>query len=550
MVLRSIRTIRNIPRLKDISFILLKHGFYQVASLLGAPLRFRVRSFLRLPSAALPLTQVQRLRLAFQELGPTFIKLGQLIASRPDLFPGAMVTEFAKLEDRVSAVPFTSIEEILTKELGGKLTDWFRSIEPAPLATASMAQVHRATLLDGTEVVVKVQKPDVEYVVERDMEILALVAEALAKSEELETFDPQGLVAEVARSLERELNFNFERNALDRVRVNFADDPVMVVPKTYRRLCTPRVLVMDYLGGVSIRKHDPPPEESQRLARECIRILFEMIFRDGYFHGDPHPGNILALPDGRLGWIDFGSMGLFTGEMRNQLVRLLKAILEQDYNQVARRVLKFGKPLGEISHFDFSQDIATRLDPYFGLALGEINLGDLFDTVMELARDHRISITPGLVLMTRCLVLMEGLAHQLDPDLDTMDVLAPLATRYMRERARPDRVVGDVVDHLSDLASTLWEYPQYTSEILRKLSQGQMNVETHVEGVEGLNARLEHSSNTVSQAVIFASLLISSSMVMDLEVGPTVYDLPLLGVLGYAAAGMMGLWTLLRTLKE
>lgn len=549
-MLRSIRTIRNIPRLKDISFILLKHGFYQVGSQLGAPFRLRLRGMFRLPSANAPLTQAARLRLAFQELGPTFIKLGQLIASRPDLFPSVLVQEFTKLEDRVNPIPFADVQAILDRELGTEATARFRRIDPVPLASASMAQVHRATLIDGTEVVLKVQKPDLEKIVERDMEILSLVAEGLAGAEELQAFDPRGIVAEAKRALQRELNFNFERNALERVRANFENDPVLRVPRTYGELSTPRLLVMEFLDGISVRKHRAAPEESKRLARECVRILFEMIFRDGYFHGDPHPGNILVLSDGRLGWIDFGSMGLFTQEMRGRLVRLLRALIARDYVRVARQVLKFGRPLGEISFFDFSQDLASRLDPFFGLSLKEIDVGDLFQTVMDLARDHRISIAPGLVLMTRCLVLMEGLAKQLDPDLDTMEVLAPLATRYVRDRMRPDRVAEEAVDKVAELASTFWEYPQHLAEILRQLSQGRLNMHTEVAGVEGLNARLEHSSNTVSHAVIFASILISSSMVMSLDVGPSVGGAPLIAVVGYVVAGLMGLWTLLRILKE
>lgn len=548
-MLRSIRTIRNIPRLKDISFILLKHGFYQLASQLGAPFRFRVQGILRLPRGDQPTRQVERLRLAFQELGPLFIKLGQLIANRPDLFPPAMVLEFAKLEDRVAAVSFPEIRKAIQRELGADPSQYFAHIDEEPLASASMAQIHRARLLDGTEVVLKVQKPGIEYTVERDMEILALVAEALAGTEDFQTLDPVGLVAEMRRSMERELNFTFERNALERVRKNFDGDPVLTVPRTYSRLSGKRLLVMDYLDGTSIRKCELPQEERKRLARECARVFFQMVFRDGYFHADPHAGNILVLPNGRLGWVDFGSMGLFTNEMRGRLVRILRALLQRDYNKLARQLLKSGRPLGETALFDFSQDLAVRLDPYFGLTLREINVGDLFNTVMELARDHRITMPPGLILMTRALILMEGLTHKLDPDLDTMQELEPLARRYVRDRFRPDNLMEEAGDRLSEFVATLWEYPHYLSEILRKLSQGRLTVETHVQGLEGLNERLEQSSNRISQAVIFASLLVSSSMVMSLERGPTLFDLPLFGVLGYTAAGVMGAWVLFRIVR-
>lgn len=548
-MLRSIRTLRSIPRVKDITLILLKHGVYQVASHLGAPFRLRVRGILRRPFG-MPVRQAERLRLAFQELGPTFIKLGQLIANRPDLFPPAMVQEFTKLENRVAAIPFAEIRKSIEAELGGVASEHFSEIEETPLACASIAQVHRATLRDGTKVVLKVQKPGIERVIARDMEILSLVANALAKVEDFGLFDPEGLVEEVHRSIERELRFNFERNAIDRVRKNFEKDDVMVVPRTFPRLSTDRLLVLECLDGTAIRHYDPPSQkEATRLAKEVTRILFLMIFRDGYFHGDPHASNIMVLKDGRLGWLDFGSMGMFTDEMRHTLMRMLRALLDKDYEKLARQVLHFGRNSGETSRFEFTQDLAMRLDPYFGLTLEEIDLGALFTTILDLARDHRVRISPSLLTMTRCLLLVESLAHQLDPELDTMEAVAPLAKRYLLHQMRPDVVVDDLFSKLSDLGSQILEYPNYATEILRRLSQGQLNIDTHVQGLEGLNERLRESSTTIAQSLIVSSLLVASALVMGLERGPMLWNLNLLGVVGYAIAAVLGLLILLRIVR-
>lgn len=542
---RSLRTIRSIPRLKDISFILLRHGFVQVASHLGAPFAARLTGVLRRPFRT-PMSQVQRLRLAFQELGPIFIKLGQLIANRPDMFPPAMVAEFSRLEGKVDPVPFAEIRQALIEELGGDLDRHFLSIDERAVAAASIAQVHRAVLRDGTVVALKVQRPGIQKIIDRDLEILVLVAEALGRSEEFQIFDPAGLVAEVARAMERELRFSFERNALDRVRENFANDPVLVVPRTYPELCTERLLVMDWIEGVPVRALQPNRAEGRRVARECTRVLFEMIFRDGYFHADPHSSNVMVMPDGRIAFIDFGSMGLLTRELRTRLLRLVDAMLARDYHRLARQVLRVGRAREELSLFEFSQDLAVRLDPYFGLRLREVNLGELFDTIMDLARDHKVTILPGLVSMTRCLVLMEGFAQRLDPDFDTVQEITPHARRYLFDQVRPDRVLSDNLARASELASTVWEYPHYISEILRKLAKGRLHVETHVQGLEGLNERLEHSSDHVSQALIVSSLLVSSALVMGLDQGPRFLDLPLFGLLGYIAAVLWGLWILLR----
>ncbi|MEM7167578.1 MAG: AarF/UbiB family protein [Planctomycetota bacterium] len=547
-MLRSIRTLRSIPRVKDITLILLKHGVYQVASHLGAPFRMRVRGILRSPFGH-PVRQAERLRLAFQELGPTFIKLGQLIANRPDLFPPAMVQEFAKLENRVDSIPFPDIKAAIERELGVPITEHFSDVDEKPLASASIAQVHRATLKDGTKVVLKVQKPGIDRIIDRDMEILALVANALSKVEDFGLFDPEGLVAEVHRSLERELRFTFERNAIDRVRKNFEKDEVMVVPRTFPRLSSDRLLVLECLDGTAIRNYKPPSqEEATRHAREVTRILFLMIFRDGYFHGDPHASNILVLNDGRLGWLDFGSMGLFTSEMRHTLMKMLRALLDRDYERLARQVLHFGRNSGDASRFEFTQDLANRLDPYFGLTLQEIDLGALFTTIVDLARDHRVSMSPSLLAMTRCLVLVESLAHQLDPELDTMEAVTPLARQYLLHQMRPDVVVDDVLSKLTDLASQVLEYPNYATEIMRRLAAGQLNIDTHVQGLEGLNERLRESSTTIAQAMVVSALLVASALVMDMK-GPTLWDLNLLGVVGYTIAAVLGLLILLRIVR-
>ncbi|MCA8961261.1 MAG: AarF/ABC1/UbiB kinase family protein, partial [Planctomycetes bacterium] len=411
-VLRSIRTIRNIPRLKDISWILMRHGLHQVASYLGAPFRLRVFSWIPGLNQKPAPSQATRMRLAFQELGPIFIKLGQLIANRPDLFPQAYVDEFAQLEDRVEPVPFDKIRGVIEEELGAPIEEVFLEVSEKPLASASLAQVHCATTRSGDAVILKVQKPGLQKVIESDLEILGLVAEALAQIGGLGEFDPEGIVAEVARTVEREVDFNFERHAIERVRQNFDGDPVLVVPQTYPALSTKRVLTQERLLGTALRRLDSaslPAEERRRVARECSRILFEMVFRDGYFHADPHASNIMLLHDGRVGFIDFGSMGVFGEELRHRLVKLMRVLIERDFNGVAREVLRIGRPHGgEFHFFHFSQDLASRLDPYFGLSLSETDVPALFATVMSIAREYRIAIVPGFVTMTRCLALMEG----------------------------------------------------------------------------------------------------------------------------------------------
>ena len=312
-MLRSFRTIRNIPRLKDIALVLMRHGLVDVATRLGAPLRSRL--WVPWRDSKTPLTTAERLRLAFQELGPLFIKLGQLIASRPDLFPQPLVREMEKLQDSVGPVPFSEIRAAIAEELGGDPDKLFREITEEPLAAASIAQVHRAVTLEGESVIVKVQRPGIIPIIERDLEILELVGEALAGVPELKEIDPEGLAGELRRSLERELNFHFERNAMARVRRAFSKDSKVQIPRAFPELSTKRLLVMEYIEGTPLSRAEVGPAEGRELARTCARVLFQMILRDGHFHADPHGGNLLRTPDGRVAWIDFGSMGLFTKDL-------------------------------------------------------------------------------------------------------------------------------------------------------------------------------------------------------------------------------------------
>jgi len=542
-VLRSIRTIRNIPRLKNIALVLVRYGLHDVAARLGAPLRSRLR--FRWRASTPQKTTPVRLRLAFQELGPLFIKLGQLIASRPDIFPAPLVAEMEKLQDQVDPVPFEPIRAAIAAELGRDPDTLFRSIDPSPLAAASIAQVHRAVTAAGDAVILKVQRPGIVPVIEHDLEILELVAEALSQIPDLADLDPGGLVAELRRALERELDFHFERNAMERVRAAFEGDESVVIPRTWPELSTRRLLVMEYIEGVSLGRAELAPAEGRRIARDCARVLFLMIFRDGYFHADPHAANLIFTPERRIAWIDFGSMGLFTHELRSRLLQLLRDVVDRDYAALARDILKIGQPREEISYFEFSQDIASRLDPYIGLTLREIDFPRLLSEILDLAREHRISIAPGLIVMTRCLMIIDGLGLRLDPEFNTAGELEPLLRELVEEQMRPDRLIRRLGHQVVGDIQAIAEYPQQFGEILRKLSQGRLRVDTHLQGLERLGRRFEASSNRIVEALIVSSLLVSSSLVMDLPAGPKLWGVSAIGLAGYLFAGLIGVRILL-----
>jgi ubiquinone biosynthesis protein len=337
---------------------------------------------------------------------------------------------------------------------------------------------------------------------------------------------------------------------MERVRAAFEGDETIRIPRTWGRLSTRRLLVMEYMEGEPLSRAVVDRPTGQRVARDCARSLFRMIFRDGHFHADPHAANLILSPDGRVAWIDFGSMGLFTIELRTQLVRMLRAVVSRDYTALARLVLRVGHPRDEIAFFDFSQELATRLDPYFGLTLGEIDFPHLLTELLDLARENQISIAPGLILMTRCLVLIEGVGMRLDPEFNTAEELEPMLRKLVEDQYRPGRIAREVGEHFVDSLMTISEYPQHFGEILRKVSQGRLRVDTHLQGLDRLGRRFESSSNRIVEALIVSALLVSSSLVMDLPAGPKLWGVSALGLAGYVFAGLIGVRILMSMFRR
>ncbi len=501
--MKPLQTLRNLPRLKDISLILARHGLGDLASRLGSGVRVRLFGGRGRPESSFP----HRLRLALQDLGPLYIKLGQLISSRPDIFPPHLVKEMERLRDDVDPIPFEEIKEVLENSLGKKITECFRQVEEQPIASASIAQVYRGITLDGHRVAIKVRKPGIEKLNQRDMGLLDQFAEALARQPESGGFDPHGVVRELRHALENEINFNFERNAIDRIRVAFSDSDEIYIPGTYGAVSSREVLVMDWVDGVPIGRADLDEKQRRKVVRMCARSLFTMIFRHGQFHGDPHPSNIILRPDGRLCWIDFGLTGLLTKELRWRLSKMLRALVERDYEELAQQVLHVGYCHGDADTFALTQSIANRLDPYVGLQLSDVDLPALLKNIIDISTEHRIEIAPGFVRMTRSLVLLEGLTEKLDPGFDTTSELEPLLIELMQEQGT-EGILRRTADQTIDGIETLGELPELLSDALRRATRGRLRVESEIVGMDRLSRRIDGSSRRIVEGVLTSSLLI------------------------------------------
>ncbi len=547
-MLRSLRTLQSIPRMKDIALILGKHGFHQVADALQAPVRSRLRRFLK-REPGLTLHQPQRLRLALEDLGPTFIKFGQMLSTRPDLIPAEYATELGKLQDDVGPEPFESIRDTLSAAFDGGIERRFSEIDPAPLATASIAQVHRATTIDGQSVVIKVRKRGLDRVIRQDLRVLHLLAEFLAGWRDLRLFDPEGVVRYFERSIWRELDFDYERYNLVRMRKNLGPDSRVYVPIVHDSLSTTHILTMEYVEGrkLSSLRENPLPEAEAREISSAIAIsILTQVFEHGFYHADPHPGNFILMKDGRVGLIDFGNVGKCTTEMIDDFLLLIITLIRRNFEGLARWILTHGRPAGELDLKELAAELMDALDPLYGLSLGDIRVGALFSSIFEIIVRNGISLPAHYVHVGRTLVSLEGVLRSCSPGLEILPTVQPYASELFRRRWSPDRLLREVQSEVTELFGSLRAYPRQLGEILSRVAEGRLEVKSSIQELARLDARLEQLSSRVPLAVVISGLLVSSSIFM-LVGGRFGGNLPLVvGIGGYVLAILLGIRLFLR----
>lgn len=546
---RSLKTLRSIPRLKDIAFVLGRHGFHQVASSLQAPLTAHLRRlFKRKPAHTVQ--QPERLRMVLEDLGPTFIKFGQLLSTRPDLLPPAYLRELGKLQDEVKPEPFAKIRENLEREFEGGLEACFRSVDPVPLATASIAQVHRAVTTNGIDVVIKVRKRGLEKVVEQDLVVLGLLVDFLRDWPGFRLFDPEGILRVFEHSIRRELNFDYERNNLMSLRKKLTSDSRVTIPRPYPQLSTSRVLTMEYIEGEKLslyRRRDNPPVQGEESAENLAFCLIKQIFEDGLFHADPHPGNIILMHDNRIGLIDVGNVGRVTPEMMDELIVLLVALVRRDYRRLTRWILKQGQPSKGIDPRELSMDLMEHLEPYYGLTLEEIRVGELFNALFGLVLRFEIRVPPQYVTIGRTLVALEGSIRLCAPKMDALRQVEPYVTKILKARWAPRRVARELETQFAEFASLLKSFPANLSEVLARAAEGRLRVESVHPDVENIEKKLDAISFRVPLALVVAALLVSSSALLCFgHQGNAEFLTWTLGITGLVAALLLGVRLLIK----
>ena len=550
-----IRRRKELVRFRYVMAVLLRHGFgYVVYRLrLGEYLPLGKR-FARREAEEKRISFGERLRLVCEELGPTFVKFGQLLSTRPDIIPPNVVRELAKLQDRVPPFPEEEARRIVEEELGRPVPELFAEFSPEPFAAASMAQVHRASLPDGEKVVVKVRRPGIADEVVTDIGILETIARGCERYiPESRGFYPGDLVKVFRRTIMRELDFTNEARNADRFRHNFEGSEDVSIPAVHWTLTTPRVLVMEDLEGIRVdrvkelEEHGIDPRE---VALKGARAFLQQVFVDRFFHGDPHPGNLSVLPDGRLALVDFGIVGRLDGDLLKELSRVLLAVADWDAARAARHLLRLNLSDEEVDEESFKSDLAYLIETYAGRPLREINLGHVITEMIYISARYRLRVPPDMVMLARALVTVEGVGRRLDPDFDMFAVSRGFARNYLLSLLKPAYLKGRAEEMAGDLAALVRELPSDLQLIVKKATKGRLKIEFQHRGLETFISEMDKSSNRLSFGLIVAALIIGSSLVTLSEKGPHMFGMPTLGLLGFTMAGLLGLWLIIGIIRS
>jgi ubiquinone biosynthesis protein len=535
-------------RYSEIVSILVKYGFVDVVDALH--LRPYLAAGRRILSAfghdghPEP-SRAVRLRLALEELGPTFIKFGQALSTRADLLPSEVIGELTLLQDTVPPLQTGVAENAIEEALGCGISDVFTEFDPEPIAAASIAQVHRATLYSGEVVAVKVRRPGIEQVIEADLAILTDLA-SLAERHwpDAAIYSLDELVAEFARTIRREQDLVREGRLIERVASQFAGDPAVRFPRVCWPLSTAAILTMEFLDGVKVSAvgtEQAPELDPQLVARRGADVVLKQILVNGLFHADPHPGNILVLPGSIVAFVDFGIVGRINRQMRDWLAETIIAIGQRDAERLTEIVVTVATPLRPVNTSELTRDLEEMLDLYSNLALGDLSLRALFTSITDAMGRHRLKLPADLLLLIKSVTTIEAVGRQLDPTFKIVEHATPLVQSLIEQKYTPAALALRTADGGREVLSALRAVPANLAEITRRIRADGMQVQFVHRNLDFFVREMDRSSNRLSFAVVIAAIVIGSSIIVHAAVGPQVLGYPVLGLAGFLTAGVLGI---------
>jgi ubiquinone biosynthesis protein len=550
MLRETLSMVRDLSRLHEISSVLIRYGWGDVVRLLGVSNLLERAGRLLHWHTSNEITQLDlpvRIRLALTELGPTFVKLGQILATRVDVFPPAWIIEFERLHSHVPPVPFERLRPGLEGVWGGPVETVFAGFDVEPFAAASIAQVHRARLPDGTPVVVKVRRPDILPKIEADLRILGHLARLMElQMPDLRRYRPAQIVGQLKRSLLREFDLVKEARNLESFAERFKDDQTVHIPRVYWQYCAETVNVQEELVGVpgtDFARARAEGFDLELLAARGADAVLQMILIDGYFHADPHPGNVVYMPGNRLGLLDFGMVGRITDSRREQLIDFLEALIHKDEVGMLN-VLTLWSGDAEIDEEHLAYDISEMVFGYDNLTLKDIRIGALLSEVTGVMRDNHLALPPDLTLLFKAIITLEGLGHQLDPEFHMVDHLTPFVRRVMEARYSPQALARRARRGLKEIAEIVVGLPRDVARLFRMARRGRLRVDLDLKRLDHFGLQLNQAANRLTMGILTASLVVGSSIIMTVQGGPELFGLPLFGLLGFVVAFFNSVWIL------
>jgi ubiquinone biosynthesis protein len=572
MLWQALMAARDLGRLHEIASILIRYGFGDMVRRMGlANALERTGRALRWNEAA-ELAQLEppaRVRRAMEEMGPTFVKLGQILATRVDLFDPEWIEEFSKLQDEAPPAPYAEVYQQLTEDLGAPPEEVFAAFDPEPLAAGSIAQVHRARLADGSEVVVKVRRPGVRAVIEADLRWVARLAEATETGNtELRHFHWREVVRQFNQSLRRELDFAAECRHAERIAANFAGYtdadsatpaepvsgvglvaephaliPLIVIPKVYWQWTGERVCVQEYIDGIpgrDLAAVERAGLDRKVLARRGVNAVLKMIAVDGLFHADPHPGNVFYLTGNRIAFIDFGMVGRLTDERRDQLIHLLLGLVQHEPALVANVLLDWtGNSV--VNEDALMAEIQAFVDQHIGMPLKQLKLATMLADLVAILRSHQLYLPPDLALFIKAFISLEGMGRELDPELDLAGEAIPKLREALLVRYAPAAMAKRGWHAASEISKLMSDLPRDLSQLLRSARRGRLELHIDVGHLKHVGDQLDGATNRLIVGIIVASIIVGSSVVMTVSGGPTLFGLPFFGLLGFIFATIGGI---------
>ena len=537
-------------RYRDIATAFTKNGFGYFVRELGLDRVFSLprRLLVNRDQNLEDKTVGERIRQFLEDLGPTFIKVGQLASTRPDLIPKDIRMELSKLQDHISPVPFEQVRKIIEDELEGEREELFYSFEESPLGVASIGQVHEAVLPTGEKVAVKVQRPNVGKQVHIDLEILHEMAERAEKRLDwAKRYQVVDVVEEFKKSITSELDYEHEGRNADLMAKQFEDDPQVYIPEIYWDYTTKKVLTMEYVEGIKLNDQEGLAQaqcDNKWLAEKLVQAIFYQMFEDGYFHADPHIGNFFALPEENgIAFMDFGLVGRLSKDMQRNLASIVIAMTSQDTKKMTRAMKRMGVVPADIDEHEWEGDVDQFLIKYYDVPFSEISLGQSITDMFQIAHKHQIEVPSDFTLIGKTMLTLEGVVAQLDPDFSIITAAEPFGRKLIRDKYHPKRFAKEIYDQVDEYADVIEEMPEIVRELTALAKERKIPVELRIPALNYILSKMDRVSNLLSFSIILLAFsLIMTGIIIGSAIagqGSVLWDIPALEIGFVIAVGML-----------